>query len=305
MYFGVVNNGDGQRSYLRLDDVVLVVCPPLGPDSPSATPSRVATATATATATALPATSTPAAPATALPTATGVPSSTPVATATARLSATPVGTITPVATATPVCMNLLPEGDFEAPDLTSWVVSGDQPAQRVAAPVAAGQGALALGLTAPGLDGFGYAAVARDVTWPTDVVSATLFLTARPLNVGPGDAFVVELRRTMDGVRQVVHGPDITDPTGRWTSHAVPLDPKALGAEAQVYLAVLNRALAGGPGAVTAVAVDTLRLEVCTQDDRLRPRAYLPLARRDEGVLVGPARSPDGWLGADRAAATP
>jgi hypothetical protein len=243
VYFAVINNGDGQRSYVRLDDVALVVCGPPGPTSATATPSP--------------------SPVQPPDTATPGPSPTP------RPTATP---------APPACANRLPAGDFEAPGLADWTTSGEHPAQRIAAPARSGAGALALGLVAPGTDGFGYAAVARDVTLPARMVSATLALADRPLSVGPGDAFVVELRHLADGSRHVLLGPEVADPLGVWTEHRFALDPAALGPSLQVYLAVLNRAQAGGPGAVTAVAVDDLRLDVCA-DARPSP-AFLPALSR-------------------------
>lgn len=238
VYFAVVNNGDGQRSYLRLDDVALVVC--AGPGSTSPTASPVASVTPTV----------------------------PQPTTTAGPSATP--SVVP-------CENLLPGGGFEAPALAGWTVSGEHPVQRVGVPSFAGGGAVALGLTSAGNDGFGYAALARDVVLPLGAVSATLSVALQPLALAPGDAVVLELRRTTDGVRQLLLGPHLADPVGRWQVHRFPLALSDLGPEIQVYLAVLNRGQAGGEGAVTAVAADELRLDVCGGRPPALGRILLPL----------------------------
>ncbi len=218
LYFGVINNGDGQRSYVRLDDVVLEHCPP------------------------------------------GAPTSTP-------------SPVPPVAL-TPDCRDVLAGGDFEAEAIPGWSLSGDHPAVRIADPVHAGAGALRLGLVDPASDGFGYAAASRPFTLPVDAVTATLSLWLRAPAHSPEDAFVVELRRPVDGTRQILVGPAIDAQTETWLRREVRLPAWAAGSELELYLAVLNRGQAGAGGGVTAVAVDDVALEIC----RYPGRAVLPWA---------------------------
>lgn len=233
LYFGVVNNGDGQRSYLRLDDVVLEVCPPGGTQAltPEITPE----------------TPTP-------------PISTP--------------TPAPPVVIAPLCSGVIAGGDFESEETTDWQFSGDQPARRVAEPVHAGAGALRLGLVEPSEDGFGYAAASQPFALPRDAVTATLSLWFQVLTHGAEDAFVVELRRPADGLREVLVGPAIEAEPGQWLRREIALPPWAAGSELELYMAVLNRGQDATPGAITAVVVDEVTLAVCRYPGRL----FLPWA---------------------------
>ncbi len=220
LHFGVYNNGDGRRSYMRLDDVALEICPSLGAETPP--------------------------------------------------SPTPLGSV--------VCEPVVQGGGFEAAGLSGWELSGDHPAVAVSAPVLAGESALQLGIVDPAADDFGFAAAAQSFSLPPAVVSATLSLWLRPVQLSPEDAVVVELRRNLDGTRQVLLGPAPPDDAGRWELLTVPIEPALLDRQQELYLAVLNRGQGEAPGSVTAVTVDDVELEVCYRP--LEARRYLPLAER-------------------------
>jgi hypothetical protein len=250
LYFGVVNNGDGQRSYLRLDDVVLEGCPPGGTQaltpSPEATPEISPTTIATSTT-----------------------ASSAVATSPAVATSTPTSTPAPPVVIAPSCGDAIAGGDFEAEQAADWLLSGDQPADRVTEPVHAGAGALRLGLVEGSEDRFGYAAASQPFALPRGAVTATLSLWFQVLTRGAEDAFVVELRRPADGLRQILVGPEIAGEPGQWQRREVALPPWAAGSELELYLAVLNRGQAVTPGAITAVVVDDVVLTICRYPGRL------------------------------------
>ncbi|MFN2252544.1 MAG: N-acetylmuramoyl-L-alanine amidase, partial [Anaerolineae bacterium] len=201
LHFAVSNNGDGQRSYMRVDDVSLLVCgtPPPPPQSPAA------------------------------------PSPTPIA-----ATSTPPATA-PSTPGAVRCGTLLRDGGFESDGLVTWQLSGDNPARRSTESPHSGDGALVLGLGADDGDDFGYSAAAQLVTFPASTVSARLTLWARRLSTSPEDAFVVELRRTTDGRLERLLGPTLQGAPGGWSSQTVALDPADLDGTVEVYLAVLNR----------------------------------------------------------------
>lgn len=277
VYFGVVNNGDGRRSYARIDDVSLVVCGGAGQASLTPVPTEtVVPATATpmlATATPAPPVTTPRPPA-ATATATGgsgtqVPGTPP----TAPSPASPTAAAPP-----PGCTDVVADG-FEAGDLAAagLRLTGDVEAAAIEAPVHAGRRALRLGLVDAGADRFGYAAAARRFRLPAGAISATVSLWLRPVTVAADDAVVVELRRPADGVRTVLLGPAPGPAADAWARHAFAIDPAgAREAELELYVAVLNRGAALTPGAVTAMAVDDVAVTACGPP----ARAHLPLAWR-------------------------
>ncbi len=266
VYFGVVNNGDGRRSYVRIDDVSLVVCAGAGTAAltPVAPPSPTAAETATP-----PRPTAPPTPDARTPIATAAP-----ATATGAASATAEARRTPSSpTPPPGCTDVV-GGGFEEPDLAAagWRLTGDVEAATIEAPVQSGRRALRLGLADPGADRFGYAAAARRFHVPADAVGATVTLWLRPLVAAADDAVVVELRRPADGVRTVLLGPTPAGDPEAWTRHAFDVDlAAARGRDHEVYVAVLNRGAGMTPGAVTAVAVDDVAVRLC------RPHAALVL----------------------------
>jgi hypothetical protein len=238
IYFATVNDGDGRRSYMRVDDVSLVVC-----DAPaSGTPSVNTPTPATPTPKPVPATATPSAP--------------------------PTSSVR--------CGTLLRDGGFESPELGSWQLSGHHPAVRVHVPVHAGTGALRLGLDRGDEDHFGYAAAAQAVTFPDVIVSARMELWSRPVVTSREDALVVELRRLSDGLRHRLLGLHVPGVPGQWTHVEVDIDPDLLDGTMEFYVSVLNRGQSELAGGRTAVVLDGVRLEVCFEPtDAGR---YVPLA---------------------------
>ena len=104
IYFGVVNNGDGRRSYVRFDEVRLELCP--GPGGQTVDPTAAASATAAATRTAAPsATPSVATPSVATP---SVAPPRPTATRTAGSGPTPTRPGTAV-----MCAAWFADGGFE------------------------------------------------------------------------------------------------------------------------------------------------------------------------------------------------
>jgi len=226
LYFGVVNNGDGRRSYMRIDAVELRFCDPAGagslpPPSPTEPPTR--------------------------PPAT-VEAPSPEATARAAR----------------ICGPLLREG-FDAAG-TDWRARGGQAPAWVDDPVFAGEGALRLGLVDPRIDDFDYAGLSRSVSLPRGVLSATLRLQLTWAARSPEDSFLVELRDASRGLREVllaVAGDDPA-PTGQWTPYVLPVGPLWLDRPAvEVYLAMFNRGQREVPGGVSAVLLDDLVLDAC------------------------------------------
>jgi hypothetical protein len=278
LYFGVINNGDGKRSYLRLDDVSLQICGLAGAGAePSSSPAATTAAT-TAAASATP------------PAATETPTARARATATAvePYPGPPYVTVTPgsVIWPGPNCASILDSGfdqDAEPGSLPdSWLATGDHPAGRILAPVFSGAGALRLGPGPEAADRFGYSAVARMVEMPAGAISATLSLHMAFAGRAPEDAVLIELRRPSEGERQILLGPSLgpgsaaESGTAAWTGYRLSLDPRWLSGQIQIYLAVLNRGQDLAPGDMTRAIIDELKLEVC----RLPGRAWLPFASR-------------------------
>lgn len=271
LYFGVINDGDGRRSYMRLDDVSLRVCGGVGPASPTAitAPTELPESTSTiAAATASPTPTETIAASTELPepTETAEPTVT-IAAPTVPPEPEPSATIA-VPTALPeACTDAIKGGDFEADGLGPWRVEGDHTPGIVDAPGAArsGVGAVRLGRLEAG--GFGYSAIAQR---PADIAgaeSAMLSLWVRPERMADGDALVVELRRPIDGIRRSLV--DAPPPTGEWVEFAAPLLPEEVVDGIEVYAAVLNRGAAAPEGEsaepASTVLIDDLSLVVCRQ----------------------------------------
>lgn len=272
IYFGVVNNGDGRRSYIRVDDVRLEICP--GPSGQTIDPTATATATRPAPPSATPTTATPRPTATRTPAGPG-PTAThpPSAVCTPWLSdggfeSLPAGAVlsaTSAVSATSAGGAAEPPGTVRAKGAYGlWRPLGDLPSRiaRGAGEAHGGEAALRLGPPAGGPDRFGYAAVAQLAVLPPGVVSATLTLWLRPEVLAAGDAVAVELRRPHQGVRQAVALPAGGLPAGRWTAVRHTFDRAALGTAGEVYVALLNRPQPEAPAA-SAVWVDDVDLEVC------------------------------------------
>ncbi|MEO8084898.1 MAG: N-acetylmuramoyl-L-alanine amidase, partial [Ardenticatenales bacterium] len=295
VYFGVVNNGDGRRSFVRFDEVRLEVCP--GPSGQTVDPTGTATVDTIATPTPTPTTPSPSATptmgtTTAVPPTAATPPTATIAPPGPSATRTPDGgTSTAVPTA---CTSLLRDGGFEpltagaaitattattatspttgtrsavqavigGDDLGTWLRGGDLPATVSRGEAHGGVAALRLGADLAAPDRFGFASAAQEVDVPPGIGTARLSLWVRPERLVDGDSFVVEVRRAQDGVRQALSLPAAGLPTGRWTELSYRLDPTTIGSPVQVYLALLDRQLAEMPR-TSAVWVDDVRLDVC------------------------------------------
>lgn len=277
IYFGVVNNGDGRRSFVRFDEVRLEVCP--GATGQTVDPTAVATATATnpppsATRTAAAATPRPSptrtvatgGTATAMPVVCG-----PVlhdggfepATAGAAVTAAVTSTLAAPPGATSAAGPPGPSASAGGADgLGRWVRGGDLPAAVTMDMAHDGLAALRLGQDLDDPDRFGYAAVSQEVVLPANVQTARLSLWVRPDRLADGDQFVVEVRRPKDGVRQMLPLPAAGLPPERWTELSYALDRSTLGATLEVFVALVDRRLADIPR-TSAVWVDDIGLDVC------------------------------------------
>lgn len=273
-YVGVINNGYGRRSYLRLDAVSLSVCEGAGSGSvPEPTDAATAIATeetpaATAAASEVP--SSPEAPG---------PTSTPDAApgiATALATATG-GSPVPSPGGSPLCGPLLREGFEEAG--ADWKHLGGHPVLWASGPAASGAGVLRLGLADAPADSFDYAGAARRIALPKGVLSATLQLQLAWERHSPEDRLLVEVRAPERGWRQplLVLPAGAGEPSGAWQGYRLPLDEAWLGLEGlELYLALLNRGQREVPGGVSTALVDELRLDACWRPGL----AWLPLLRR-------------------------
>ncbi len=262
LYFGVINDGDGRKSYLRVDEVSLEACTPLRePPAGTETPDTEPTAT---------------------PDPSGYPPPrTPDAVPTPRPTSTVGSGERPLA-----CVAALEGGGFEASELGAWRVVGDQPAVRIDEPNHGGAAALQLGLLEAAEDGFGYAGARRTMRLPREVVSGTLSLWMQPRSIAEGDVFVAEIRRETDGARHVLYAGPPPGRPGLWSRLALPIDEAILAAfgldapnaptaahDVTLYLAVLNRDEVGARGDVTALVLDDVTFDVC---GRARDEIYLP-----------------------------
>lgn len=254
LYFGVVNNGDGRRSYMRVDAVELRLCAPAGAGT-------------------LPSPGPTAAPA--------EPTTEPTTWATDGPAAEPTATAEPPASnggplPASLCGPLLQEG-FESTG-PQWRTRGGHAAQWVREPVFAGAGALRLGLTDPADDDFDFAGLSRAVTIPKGALTATLRLHLTWARRSPEDSVLVELRDVRRGVREVLLGAggENAPPVNAWTAYTLPLGPRWLAEpEVEVFLALFNRGQREVPGGVSAVLLDALRLDACWRPGR----AWLPILR--------------------------
>lgn len=161
LYLGVYNDGNGLKSYVRVDDITLEVC-----GGPTATPTLTPTRTPTPTVT---------------PTRTLAPPPTPVAVSCANWTVN--GAFEALDGDAPRAWTLQPA------DLGAGVTTGQ---------TASSANALRLG---GGGSGFGFAAAWQDFVWPTGVTSATLSLSYMAQGGADGDTRVVELRDVLAGGR--------------------------------------------------------------------------------------------------------
>ena len=241
LYFGVINDGDGRRSYARLDDVSLKVCGGVGPSSPSSEP-----------------------PVSTLPAPTSAPPTTAVSTVVPTAPPTaPSGSPTALPEE---CENTIVHGGFEIEDLAPWRAEGDHPPSLISTSSAArsGEGAVRVGLLEP--SGFGFGALAQRAADLTGMDSATLSFWIRPDEVVEGDAIVVELRQPATGIRRPVL--EATPSVGEWTEIRASLRPEELIDGVEVYAAVLNRGAAGSDGVSvsggsSSVVIDDVTLIAC------------------------------------------
>ena len=261
LYFGVINNGDGQRAYARLDDVALLACDSSGPGAQtSAVP---------------PASETP------------IPEPSPTTPATATEDSVdypePQNTPTKAPTIEPepslgACDPLWVEG-FENQDLGTWQLSGNHPINLLDSdsetePKAfTGEGALSLGLSDPAQDQFGYAAAAHTLSIPRSTRPITLSMRLAWTDRAPEDAVLIELRKPELGKRQVLLSQQLgvgaeSDDLARdldWMKINLQVPEAWQGSESELYLAVMGRGQLENPGGITRMLVDDMALEYCRQ----------------------------------------
>ncbi|MFN8474408.1 MAG: SpoIID/LytB domain-containing protein [Anaerolineae bacterium] len=161
LYLGVYNDGNGLKSYVRVDDITLEVC-----GGPTATPTLTPTRTPTPTVT---------------PTRTLAPSPTPVPVSCSDWTIN--GSFDTLDAGTPRGWSLQPA------DLGAGVTTGQ---------AASSSNALRLGGEGTG---FGFAAAWQDFVWPSGVTSATLSVSYMAQGGADGDTRVVELRDVLTGQR--------------------------------------------------------------------------------------------------------
>jgi hypothetical protein len=231
LFFGVLNNGNGNRSFMRIDDVSLVVCPSFGAETPPTDVPGESTETPGPTAV-----------------STSIPTSPP--------------------TGDTQCRNVLGDSGFEAADLGNWITSGGHRPERIAEPVRGGRSAVSLGVHES--DSFDYSAVEQRYVTPPGIVSASLGMWMWTDSRSSGDAFVVELRNGGGGLRFPVDVGWETSAPRQWVRYDIPLDPESVSRSDRLFAAVLNRNQAEDPSGTSAVVIDDLHLEVCHFDLTLR-----------------------------------
>ena len=161
VYVGVYNDGNGLKSYVRVDDITLEVC-----GGPTATPTSTATRTPTPTVT---------------PTRTPSPTPTPV----------------PITCSNWTINGSFEDLDGDEP--RGWTLQASNLGVGVGTEQAAvANNALQLGGRGAG---FGYAAAWQDFTWPSGVTSATLRLSYKAQGGAESDTRVMELRDVVAGQR--------------------------------------------------------------------------------------------------------
>ncbi len=161
VYLAVYNDGNGLKSYVRVDDITLEVC-----GAPTATPTPTATGTPTPTIT---------------PTRTPSPTPTPV----------------PMTCSNWTINGTFEDLDGDTP--RAWILQPSNLGAGVGTEqAAAANNTLQLG--GSGL-GFGYAAAWQDFIWPSGVTSATLSLSYKAQGGADSDIRVVELRDVLAGQR--------------------------------------------------------------------------------------------------------
>lgn len=242
IYFGVINNGTGGKTYMRLDDVALNVRRQGGP-IPTSTPTQT-------------------------PGPTFTPSATP--TQTSLLTPVPI-----------TCTEWALNGSFEksqdglAPE--AWVIQRtNTPAHYVTGSGQAHSGthAVLLGLTNPLSDTFGFSSIWQDFIWPPGVLTATLSFWYQPASQDPDDRQIAELRITDDGTRERLLGTgEPENAPGAWKEARFVLNNRYPNRPAQLYFSVLNRS----SGGVTSMLIDDISLRLCGQGLGGPQRQYFPL----------------------------
>ncbi len=258
LYFGVINDGDARRSYIRLDDVSLRVCGGVSPASPTSAP----------------ASPTPNPTPTSAPTLISEPGPTSPTTAPTAL---PLG-----------CTDTIVGGDFESGDFGPWRLEGDHTPAIVDEPGVARSGDVAARLGLLEADGFGYSAIAQRATSVGGANSASLALWMRAERMSEGDTVSIELRWPADGIRRSLFAD--TPPSGEWTEFSAPLLPEELVDGLEIYASVLNRDAAASDGeagsSTLSVLIDDISLIEC------RPRTFRHIFPRLFGRPEDPLTRP-------------
>lgn len=284
LYFGVINDGDAeQKAYMRLDDVVLLVCH--GGVTATATPTTVATGTSTVTLT-------PAGTLTPTGTPTGTPAVTQTPTATATATPSQTSTVTPVPatptstpTATPspppatlVCAELIGNPGFEDGDAFWTLPTTDYSGRITTERAHSGAHSALLGIVYPEEDVYSFSSIWQDLFIPPDAQRVTFSYWYYPASLDPEDRQIVEVRQPNQENRNRLRGfPGDTSDEQRWLFNSFDLTEHYPGRTVRLYFSAFNRNQEANPGGVTAMYVDDVSLVVCRPPVKT---AYLPLLTR-------------------------
>lgn len=268
LYFGVVNDGDGEgKAYMRLDDVSLTLCH--GGATFTPTPTGVTTGTPTVTLT---------------PTTT--PTATPTVTPTATSTPTPTPTLGPTPTPTPppadvVCLEYVGNPSFEYD--THWTFTDTpRPARYSTARAHSGTRSVLLGILDPAQDVYSYSSVEQTIPIPADALSVVLSYWYYPISSDEEDRQIAEVWEPNREVRNRLMGVggDTSD-AQQWLHRSFDLTEHYPGRTMWLYFSVLNRNQDLRPGGVTAMYVDDVSLTVCRPRRAMEAqRVYLPLMGR-------------------------
>lgn len=272
LYFGVVNDGDGEgKAYMRVDEVSLVVCQ--GGATVTATP--VATGTPTTLVTATPTTL-----------VTVTPAGTATATQPPATSTPPPPTSTPGPSATPlptpedwVCVDLIRNPGFEDAGSGWEIPDTDYPARITSEMAHAGEQAALVGILDPEDDVLSFSSVSQTMAVPTDAERVRLSYWYYPVSLDSADRQIVEVREPNEEIRNRLRGFEgDTSDAQAWTFEQFDLTEHYPGRAIWLYFGAFNRNQVEAPGGVTAMYVDDVELEVCRPD---RPyKTYLPAVAR-------------------------
>jgi hypothetical protein len=279
LYFGVWNDGNanGQKAYLRLDDVSLVICRSGATLTPTPTPIASGTPPVTLEPTVSP-----------TPTVTPTPTATPTPTVTSTpIPATPTPTVGPTVTPLPtpadwVCQNLVNDPGFEAGQAFWSIPATAYRAQITTQQAHSGTRSVLVGIITPEHDILSFSSVWQDVAVPIDAQRVTFSYWYYPISRDPEDRQIVEIREPGSEIRNRLRGfAGETSSEQQWLFRSFDLTEHYPAKEIRLYFSAFNRNQEGAPGGITALYVDDVSLEVCRFGTLERPyQVYLPILNR-------------------------